>query len=96
MINPKDALVHSNYPYTKLSEEYQLKPEFFYAYHGAFETDSLEMDGNTYAMEELDGTVATDYKINLTFTMMGKTLEFTLSTIIKSTQKIMLRNSSTQ
>ena len=61
----KDALVHSNYPYTKLSEEYQLKPEFFYAYHGAFETDSLEMEGNTYAMEELDGTVATDYKINL-------------------------------
>ena len=61
----KDALVHSNYPYTKLSEEYQLKPEFFYAYHGAFETDNLEMNGNTYAMEELDGTVATDYKINM-------------------------------
>ena len=61
----KDALVHSNYPYTTLSEEYQLKPEFFYAYHGAFETDSLEMGGNKYAMEELDGTVATDYKLNL-------------------------------
>ncbi|MBQ7928257.1 MAG: amino acid adenylation domain-containing protein, partial [Methanobrevibacter sp.] len=61
----KDALVYSNYPYTTLSEEYQLKPEFFYAYHGAFETDNLEMDGNTYAMEELDGTVATDYKINM-------------------------------
>ncbi|WP_296860642.1 non-ribosomal peptide synthetase [uncultured Methanobrevibacter sp.] len=61
----KDALVHSNYPYTTLSEEYQLKPEFFYAYHGAFETDNLEIDGNTYAMEELDGTVATDYKINM-------------------------------
>ncbi len=61
----KDALVHSNYPYTKLSEEYQLKPEFFYAYHGAFETDNLELDGNTYVMEELDGTVATDYKINI-------------------------------
>ena len=61
----KDALVHSNYPYTTLSEKYQLKPEFFYAYHGAFETDSLEMEGDTYAMEELDGTVATDYKINL-------------------------------
>ena len=61
----KDSLVHSNYPYTKLSEEYQLKPEFFYAYHGAFETDNLELDGNEYTMEELDGTVATDYKINL-------------------------------
>ncbi|MBE6488728.1 MAG: amino acid adenylation domain-containing protein, partial [Methanosphaera stadtmanae] len=61
----KDSLVHSNYPYTKLSEEYHLKPEFFYAYHGAFETDNLELNGNTYKMEELDGTVATDYKINL-------------------------------
>ncbi|MBO6275119.1 MAG: non-ribosomal peptide synthetase, partial [Methanobrevibacter sp.] len=61
----KDSLVHSNYSYTKLSEDYQLKPEFFYAYHGAFETDNLELNGNTYAMEELDGTVATDYKINL-------------------------------
>jgi len=61
----KESLVHSNYPYTKLSEEYQLKPEFFYAYHGAFETDNLELDGNEYSMEELDGTVATDYKINL-------------------------------
>ena len=61
----KDSLVHSNYPYTKLSEEYQLKPEFFYAYHGAFETDNLELNGNRYAMEELDGTVATDYKINM-------------------------------
>ncbi|MBR3141312.1 MAG: amino acid adenylation domain-containing protein, partial [Methanobrevibacter sp.] len=61
----KDSLVHSNYPYTKLSEEYHLKPEFFYAYHGSFETDNLEMDGDTYTMEELDGTVATDYKLNL-------------------------------
>ena len=61
----KDSLVHSNYSYTKLSEDYQLKPEFFYAYHGAFETDNLELNGNTYVMEELDGTVATDYKINL-------------------------------
>ncbi|WP_458406165.1 amino acid adenylation domain-containing protein [Methanobrevibacter sp.] len=71
----KDALVHSNYPYTKLSEEYQLKPEFFYAYHGAFETDSLELDGNTYVMEDLDGTVATDYKINLDIFDDGENIE---------------------
>ncbi|WP_458402649.1 amino acid adenylation domain-containing protein [Methanobrevibacter sp.] len=71
----KDALVHSNYPYTKLSEEYQLKPEFFYAYHGAFETDNLELDGNTYIMEELDGTVATDYKINMDVYDDGENIE---------------------
>jgi len=61
----KDSLVHSNYSYTTLSEEYQLKPEFFYAYHGAFEADNVELEGKTYEMIDLDGTVATDYKINM-------------------------------
>ena len=61
----KESLVHSNYSYTALSEEYQLKPEFFYAYHGAFETDNLELEGKEYEMIDLDGTVATDYKINM-------------------------------
>ena len=70
----KNSLVHSNYPYTKLSEQYHLKPEFFYAYHGKFETDNLELEGNTYAMEELDGTVATDYKINLDIFDDGETI----------------------
>ncbi|WP_405289906.1 AMP-binding protein, partial [Methanobrevibacter sp.] len=60
----KDALTHSNYPYTKLAEDYQLKPEFFYAYHESF-NDEIILDGKKYKSIDLDGTVATDYKINL-------------------------------
>ena len=60
----KDALTHSNYPYTKLAEDYQLKPEFFYAYHESF-NDEIILDGKKYKTIDLDGTVATDYKINL-------------------------------
>ena len=61
----KDALVHSNYPYTKLAEDYQLKPEFFYAFHEDFEKDMIKIGDKSYDMIPLDGTVATDYKINL-------------------------------
>ena len=61
----KGSLVHSNYPYTKLSEEYQLKPEFFYAFHEFFEEENVDFNDQTYDVEAIDGTVATDYKINL-------------------------------
>ena len=60
----KDALIHSDYPYTKLSEEYQLKPEFFYAFHESLSND-IELNGESYEAVDLDGTVSTDYKINL-------------------------------
>ena len=60
----KDALTHSNYPYTKLAEDYQLKPEFFYAFHESLK-GKIELNGRTYEAVELDGTVSTDYKINM-------------------------------
>ena len=55
----KDALTHSNYPYTKLAEDYQLKPEFFYAFHESLKS-KVELDGRTYEAIDLDGTVSTD------------------------------------
>ena len=60
----KDALIHSNYPYTKLSEDYQLKPEFFYSYHESL-VNELELEGKDYKTIDLDGTVSTDYKVNM-------------------------------
>ena len=60
----KDALTHSNYPYTKLSEDYQLKPEFFYSYHESL-VNELELEGKGYKTIDLDGTVSTDYKVNM-------------------------------
>jgi amino acid adenylation domain-containing protein/thioester reductase-like protein len=60
----KDALTHSNYPYTKLSQDYQLKPEFFYAFHESLK-NKIELNGREYEAVDLDGTVSTDYKINM-------------------------------
>ncbi|WP_405303947.1 amino acid adenylation domain-containing protein [Methanobrevibacter sp.] len=59
----KDAVIHSDYPYTKLAEEYQLKPEFFYSYR-EFLIDKIELNDKNYKIIDLDGTVSTDYKIN--------------------------------
>ncbi len=63
----KDALVHSNYPYTKLSEDYQLKPEFFYSFNEEMDHDIININGKSYDSIPLDGTATTDYKINLDF-----------------------------
>ena len=41
----KESLIHSSYPYTKLAEEYQLKPEFFYAFHEFFQSEEFTIDG---------------------------------------------------
>ena len=60
----KDALLHSNYPYTKLAEDYQLKPEFFYSFNENFEENIMKINGKSYNMIPLDGTESTDYKIN--------------------------------
>ena len=73
----KDALTHSSYPYTKLAEEYQLKPEFFYAYHEAFKNE-IRLNDKRYKALELDGTVAIDYKINLNVYDDGQTISLHL------------------
>ena len=61
----KDVLIHSDYPYTKLSHDYQLKPEFFYSYNQDMDRDIININGKSYDSIALDGTVETDYKINL-------------------------------
>ncbi|MEE0942262.1 MAG: condensation domain-containing protein, partial [Methanobrevibacter sp.] len=61
----KGALVHSNYPYTKLSEEYGLKPEFFYVFQEFFEDEDITVNDEKYEVESIDGTVTTEYKVSL-------------------------------
>ncbi|WP_407375056.1 amino acid adenylation domain-containing protein, partial [Methanobrevibacter sp.] len=70
----KNSLIHSNYPYTKISQTYQLKPEFFYAYHESFEKDQENTSGINFESIPLDGTVATDYKINFNIYNDGETI----------------------
>ena len=48
-----DVLAHSSYPLTKISDEYGIVPEFFYAYHGKIIND-IEINGETVKRESLD------------------------------------------
>ncbi|MBO6275041.1 MAG: AMP-binding protein, partial [Methanobrevibacter sp.] len=57
----KETIKHSDYPYTKISEEFQLKPEFMYTYNN-FDESVITMNGNDYELTRLD-TVETNYKI---------------------------------
>jgi len=63
----KDTLKNSIYPYLKISEKYQLKPEFFYAYHEFLQSDELTINDKSYKPQELTGAelVTVDSKVNL-------------------------------
>ena len=75
----KDTIHNSIYPYTKIAEEYQLKPEFFYSYEEGFD-DSIIIDGKEYETIELSNSdaVATEYKISLGVSLHGNKVGFEL------------------
>ena len=60
-----DTINNSIYPYTKISEEYQLKPEVFYSFQEGDDSESVVINGNEYESYELNASVATEYKIDL-------------------------------
>ena len=49
----KDSINHIDYPYTKIAEDFQLKPEFFYTYQESGESDQVTVNDKTIAVEEL-------------------------------------------
>ena len=58
-----ETINHSDYPYTKISEEFGLKPEFFYAYNN-LNAENIEINGKTYRVKYLD-SLEVNYKISL-------------------------------
>ncbi|WP_295116325.1 non-ribosomal peptide synthetase, partial [uncultured Methanobrevibacter sp.] len=72
----KETLKHSEYPYTKISEEFELKPEFMYTYNN-FDESILTMNGNEYEVTRLD-TVETNYKITFDINESKDNLELFL------------------
>ena len=48
----KDTLKNTAYPYIKIAEEYQLKPEFFYTYHEFLESDDMIINSNKYIPQD--------------------------------------------
>ena len=62
----KDTISHSEYPYTSIAEEYQLKPEFFFSYQEFLKSEEATLNGKTYEEQALlsEDLSATAYKIN--------------------------------
>uniref|UniRef100_UPI0025E17801 non-ribosomal peptide synthetase n=1 Tax=uncultured Methanobrevibacter sp. TaxID=253161 RepID=UPI0025E17801 len=58
-----DTISHSDYPYTKISEEFKLKPEFFYAYNN-LDAEEIEIDDKVYKVKYLN-SLEVNYKISL-------------------------------
>ena len=58
-----ETINHSDYSYTKISEEFGLKPEFFYAYNN-LDAEEIEINGKTYKVKYLN-SLEVNYKISL-------------------------------
>ncbi|WP_405307469.1 non-ribosomal peptide synthetase, partial [Methanobrevibacter sp.] len=76
----KDSINHIEYPYTRISEDFQLKPEFFYTYQENEGSDQVTVNDKTIAVEELstDDISVAEYKINLNITDTGEELGLVL------------------
>lgn len=58
----KNGIKHCIYPYIKISNEFNLKPEFLYSYN-ALENNKIELDNNVYKINNLS-SLETDYKFS--------------------------------
>ena len=57
----KNGMKHCIYPYIKISDEFNLKPEFLYTYND-LENEKIELNNNVYKINTLN-SLETDYKI---------------------------------
>ena len=57
----KNGIRHSNYPYIKIADEFNLKPEFMYTYN-SLEFGNIRLDNNVYDIKRLN-SLETDYKV---------------------------------
>ena len=57
----KNGIRHSNYPYIKIAEEFNLKPEFMYSYNN-LELGNIKLNNNVYEIKRLN-SLETNYKV---------------------------------
>ena len=75
-----DSINNSIYPYTHIADEYQLKPEIFYAYNEGSGSENLVINGNDYENYELsDATKETEYKIDISVLKQETTIDIGIS-----------------
>ena len=58
----KNGIKHCIYPYIKISDEFNLKPEFLYTYND-LENNKIQLNNNVYEINHLN-SLETDYKVS--------------------------------
>ena len=76
----KDTMNHSEYPYTNIADDYQLKPEFFFSYQEFFKSEEITINDKVYEDYELSSDVisGTSYKINFDIFVYEDNIQFKL------------------
>ncbi|MBP3225793.1 MAG: AMP-binding protein, partial [Methanobrevibacter sp.] len=76
-----DSINNSIYPYTKIADKYQLKPEFFYSYDEGSDSESLAMNGKDYESYELaDSNIEMlEYKVDISVIKNDSDIEINLT-----------------
>ena len=76
----RDTISHSEYPYTYIAEEYQLKPEFFFSYQEFLSSEEATLNGKTYEEKALlsEDLSATAYKINFDIYVTEDNIRFAI------------------
>ncbi|MBQ6443319.1 MAG: amino acid adenylation domain-containing protein [Methanosphaera sp.] len=72
----KECIKHSNYPYTKISEEFGLKPEFMYTYSNRDEK-IITINDKKYHYTHLE-TLETNYKITFNINESEDNIELSI------------------
>ncbi|WP_406535292.1 amino acid adenylation domain-containing protein [Methanobrevibacter sp.] len=72
----KNGVKHSNYPYIKIAEEFDLKPEFMYTYNN-LENEKIELDNKVYKIKSLN-SLETNYKITFDVNENEKCVELVI------------------
>jgi len=72
----KNGIKHSDYPYIKLADEFDLKPEFMYAYNN-LENGKIKFDNDMHNIKDLN-SLETDYKITFNVNETEESMELVI------------------
>ena len=72
----KNGIKHSYYPYIKIAEEFNLKPEFMYTYNNR-ESEKIRLDNKVYNIKNVN-SLETNYKITCDVNEFEDSLELAI------------------
>ena len=72
----RNGIKHSNYPYIKIAEKFDLKPEFMYTYNN-LENEKISVGNEVYNIKYLN-SLETNYKITFDVNETGNSIELAI------------------